>query len=126
MLTAYSGEAALRGAFFNSLKEAAAVTRGSAQRVMEMAAGAQARSGMGVRWWWWLVLQVVLLAVRCCPGAALVCCAGLLGGCSREGAPQQLLHHSAFASHPPHCRPPPHLPTHPPATPTRRTCFARC
>lgn len=40
-LPAYSGEAALRGAFFNSLKEAAHICRGSAQRVMEMAAGAQ-------------------------------------------------------------------------------------
>ena len=42
MLPAYGGEAALRGAFFTSLKEAAVVCRGSAQRVMEMAAGAQA------------------------------------------------------------------------------------
>lgn len=41
-LPAYGGEAALRGAFFNSLKEAAHICRGSAQRVMEMAAGAQA------------------------------------------------------------------------------------
>ena len=41
MLPAYGGEAALRGAFFSSLKEAAVVCRGSAQRVMEMAAGAQ-------------------------------------------------------------------------------------
>lgn len=40
-LPAYGGEAALRGAFFNSLKEAAHICRGSAQRVMEMAAGAQ-------------------------------------------------------------------------------------
>ncbi len=40
-LAAYGGEAALRGAFFNSLKEAACIARGSAQRVMEMAAGAQ-------------------------------------------------------------------------------------
>ena len=43
MLPAYGGEAALRGAFFSSLKEAAVVCRGSAQRVMEMAAGAQER-----------------------------------------------------------------------------------
>lgn len=43
MLPAYGGEAALRGAFFTSLKEAAVVCRGSAQRVMEMAAGAQVR-----------------------------------------------------------------------------------
>lgn len=43
MLPAYGGEAALRGAFFSSLKEAAVVCRGSAQRVMEMAAGAQVR-----------------------------------------------------------------------------------
>ena len=42
MLPAYSGEGALRSAFFNSLKEAACISRGSAQRVMEMAAGAQA------------------------------------------------------------------------------------
>ena len=41
MLPAYSGEGALRSAFFNSLKEAACISRGSAQRVMEMAAGAQ-------------------------------------------------------------------------------------
>ncbi|PRW58258.1 autophagy 5 [Chlorella sorokiniana] len=41
MLPAYGGEGALRGAFFSSLKEAAVVCRGSAQRVMEMAAGAQ-------------------------------------------------------------------------------------
>lgn len=48
MLSAYGGEAALRGALFNSLKEAAAVARGSAQRVMEMAAGAQVgRAGAG-------------------------------------------------------------------------------
>ncbi|KAL4430838.1 hypothetical protein ABPG75_006094 [Micractinium tetrahymenae] len=40
-LPAYGGEAALRGAFFNSLKEATHICRGSAQRVMEMAAGAQ-------------------------------------------------------------------------------------
>lgn len=43
MLPAYGGEAALRGAFFTSLKESAVVCRGSAQRVMEMAAGAQVR-----------------------------------------------------------------------------------
>jgi autophagy-related protein 5 len=41
MLPTYSGEAGLRAAFFNSLKEAACICRGSAQRVMEMAAGAQ-------------------------------------------------------------------------------------
>lgn len=41
-LPTYSGEAGLRAAFFNSLKEAACICRGSAQRVMEMAAGAQA------------------------------------------------------------------------------------
>lgn len=41
-LAAYGGESALRGAFFGSLKEAACIARGSAQRVMEMAAGAQA------------------------------------------------------------------------------------
>ncbi|PSC68877.1 autophagy 5 [Micractinium conductrix] len=40
-LPAYGGEVALRGAFFNSLKEAAHICRGSAQRVMEMAGGAQ-------------------------------------------------------------------------------------
>jgi hypothetical protein len=41
LLAAYGGEAALRASFFTSLKEAACICRGSAQRVMEMAAGAQ-------------------------------------------------------------------------------------
>jgi hypothetical protein len=44
-LATYGGEASLRAAFFNSLKEAAVISRGSAQRVMEMAAAAQVLQG---------------------------------------------------------------------------------
>ena len=40
-LPAYGGEAALKASFFNSLKEAAFITRGSSLRVMEMTPGSQ-------------------------------------------------------------------------------------
>jgi hypothetical protein len=67
MLPTYSGEAGLRAAFFNSLKEAACICRGSAQRVMEMAAGAQA--GPRSRFLRSLVQQQTRTHARCLDGA---------------------------------------------------------
>lgn len=68
MLPAYGGEAALRGAFLSSLKEAAVVCRGSAQRVMEMAGGAQASRA------------------ACCPVKCACPCCTELGGARRGAA----------------------------------------